>query len=227
MAEEKEVMQNIDINEFDNVQTLKDSDYFVLSLFEGTPARAKVSLLKSVLEATLAPSIQDGVWHVGAKSLGVKAEGKTPEFRSGTLDIEYRYIGEGDSDWRPLISYTDIKLQFDTLSKAQKDEIYIGTADVVQERLHEDVSNVLNPIIEAANKATKEASDAALYAKTKADEVLTEAMHEIDKRLDNQILSVNFEESGDLVVFTGTENSEFQQGYISESGDVVLEFIYE
>ena len=39
MAEEKEVMQNIDINEFDNVQTLKDDLYQSILTITGVPNR--------------------------------------------------------------------------------------------------------------------------------------------------------------------------------------------
>ena len=164
MAEEKEVMQNIDINEFDNVQTLKDSDYFVLSLFEGTPARVRASILKAVLT----PSIKDGMWYIGGLNTNVRAEGRVPELRSGALGVEYKYKDQDDSMWQQLIDYTDIKLQFDALSKAQKDEI----GAIVWEQAKPTVETPVNEAIEAATKAATEAADAAKAANAYANRVV-------------------------------------------------------
>lgn len=159
--EEKEVMQNIDINEFDNVQTLKDSDYFVLSLFEGTPARVRASILKAVLT----PIIKDGMWYIGGISTNVRAEGRVPELRSGALGIEYKYQDQDDSMWQQLIDYADIKLQFDALSKAQKDEI----GAIVWEQAKPTVETPVNEAIEAANKATENANTATENANKAAE----------------------------------------------------------
>ena len=167
--EEKKEMLNIDINEFASVQTVKDEDYLVLSLFNGTPARASVALLKSVLEVVLAPSIKDGKWFVGKKDLEVEAEGKTPELRSGELGVEYKYTTEKDDAWKLLIPYTDIKLQFDTLSKAPKDEIGAVVWEQAKTEVKEPVDKAVKDATDAATLANQAATEAEKYANRVVD----------------------------------------------------------
>lgn len=44
--------------------------------------------------------------------------------------------------------------------------------------------------------------------------------------LENQLLTVEMTEDGEVNVFTGENNTMFHDGYIEETGDVVLELIY-
>ena len=200
MAEETK-MQNIDINEFDNVQTLKDSDYFVLSLFEGTPARVSVGLFKSVLEALFAPRIKDGVWYINNKSLNIKAEGKTPEFREGAFDIEYRYMGDDDSAWKPLVSYSDIKLQFDKLSKAQKEEI----GGIIWEQVEPIIAVPVSEAIDATNAAAADATNAANTANEATERAVSAA--QAAEQYANRVKDIFQEQWEDML-----ENGTWEEG---------------
>ena len=50
-------------------------------------------------------------------------KGETPEFRTGSDGIEWKYINEEDTAWRPLVSIDQLKLTFDMLTEAQKEAI--------------------------------------------------------------------------------------------------------
>lgn len=49
----------------------------------------------------------------------------------------------------------------------------------------------------------------------------------LDKELNNQALSLELEQTGDLAVYIGKENTEFQDAYISDNGDIVFEFNFD
>lgn len=49
---------------------------------------------------------------------------------------------------------------------------------------------------------------------------------EIAKFVDNQILTISMSILGELVVEYGNEYSPFSKGYITEDGEVILEFNY-
>lgn len=49
----------------------------------------------------------------------------------------------------------------------------------------------------------------------------------IDSTIKNRAIEIELEADGDLAVLVGEENTEFQNGYISDNGDVILEFNYE
>lgn len=162
MAEDN-VMQNIDISSFESVSKLDDTDYVVLSLTNGLSAKARVDLLKAVFAAVISPSVKDGVWYVGEKNIGVNAEGRTPELRRGSIGIEWKYTD--DDTWQTLVPYNDIKLQFDTLTTEQKDEIIDGVSISV----HEEVIKPVNDAISAAQSATRDAETAKTLAEKAAD----------------------------------------------------------
>lgn len=50
-------------------------------------------------------------------------KGETPEFRTSSAGIEWKYINEDDTEWKPLVSIDQLKLTFDTLTEAQKETI--------------------------------------------------------------------------------------------------------
>lgn len=50
-------------------------------------------------------------------------KGETPEFRTGSTGIEWKYTNEEDAAWRPLVSIDQLKLTFDMLTEAQKETI--------------------------------------------------------------------------------------------------------
>lgn len=177
---EDNAMVNLDIKDFGTVQSLADTDYVVISLGGGTSAKVSVGLLKSLFTATISPSIVDGVWHIGGTSLDVEAVGKTPEMRKGSLGIEYKYTTEDDTDWKLLVAYTDIKLQYDALTDAQKEEIIAGVATQV----HDDVIVPVEEAITTANEAAQTAVDAGTEAVQIATEASETAIERTDKAID-------------------------------------------
>ena len=50
-------------------------------------------------------------------------KGETPEFRTGSNGIEWKYTNEEDTAWRPLVSIDQLKLTFDMLTTSQKEAI--------------------------------------------------------------------------------------------------------
>lgn len=167
-------MQNLDMRHFTTVQTAADNDYVILNLGTGLAAKISVGLLKNLLTAKISPNIVDGVWHVGATSLDVSAEGKTPELRQGELGIEYKYTTEDDTAWRLLIPYTSIKLQYDMLTQSQKEEVFANVSAQIKSEVIEEVEEVTKKADEAilkAETATTDANKAAEEANKYANRV--------------------------------------------------------
>lgn len=50
-------------------------------------------------------------------------KGETPEFRTGSTGIEWKYTIEDGTAWRPLVSIDQLKLTFDMLTASQKEAI--------------------------------------------------------------------------------------------------------
>ena len=159
MAEEKNVMQNIDIKDFRVVQTLNDGDYVVASLVDGLSGRVKVALLKALLTERISPNIKDGMWYVGDKNLGIEAEGKTPMFRKGALGIEYKYTSEDNSAWQLLVPIDDLYFDIDDLTQDQLDLISLKFEDLTEENIAE-LQKPANEMISVLEKTNKNIQDA-------------------------------------------------------------------
>lgn len=193
-----DVMKDLDIRNFATVASVSDSDHVVVSLFSGKSGKMKVGLFRDAVSKGIAPSISpDGYWLVGELNTGVLAEGKTPVLRKGEDGIEIKYANEGDEHWHILVPFSDLKLMFEDLKPEQIDEIRLKYEDLTEEQIQE---------------LQKPASDAM--------NILTEA-------LENQMLAIEISEYGEMVLTVGEQNTEFSDGYISEEGEVTLEFNYE
>lgn len=189
MAEET-IMTNLDIKDFGTVQSLADADYVVLSLSNGTSAKITAQMLKLIF----APKIVDGEWYIGSTSLGVEAAGKTPELRSGSLGIEYKYTTEDDTAWRLIVSYTDIKLQFDSLTDSQKEEVYTGVSAQIKTEVIADVETAISnaqAATENANTAALEATEIAEAAGTEAKGIAEAAATNVTNLTNNALEEVN------------------------------------
>lgn len=175
MAEEKNVMQNIDIKDFRVVQTLNDDDYVVASLVDGLSGRVKVALLKALLTERISPNIKDGVWYVGDKNLGVEAEGKTPMFRKGALGIEYKYTSDGDSAWQLLVPIDDLFFNIEDLTQEQLYLISLKFEDLTEE----DIAELQKPatemiaVLENTNRNIQEAEVIRISAEKERKEAET------------------------------------------------------
>jgi hypothetical protein len=191
-------MADMDFRELPVVTGAMLSDYVVLSLFKGESARISVGLFRNVVTGGLKPSIgEDGYWYVGDVSTEVLAEGKTPEFRKAKDAIEFKYTTEDDSMWRPFIPYDKLRLRYEDLTPDQFDSFRLRFEDLSEENIKE---------------LQKPAED---------------AMKKLEESLDNQVLGIDMTEFGEVVLTVGAQNTEFSDGYISEEGEVTLEFNYE
>lgn len=191
-------MAEMDFRELPVVTGAMLSDYVVLSLFKGESARISVGLFRNVMAGGMKPSIgEDGYWYVGDVSTDVLAEGKTPEFRKAKDGIEFKYTTEDDSMWRPFIPYDKLRLRYEDLTPDQFDNFRLRFEDLSEENIKE---------------LQKPAED---------------AMKKLEESLDNQVLGIDMTEFGEVVLTVGAQNTEFSDGYISEEGEVILEFNYE
>ena len=173
------------------------SDYVVLSLFGGTSARLSVGLFKNVMTEGIRPSVgEDGCWLVGDVPTGILAEGKTPEFRKARTCIEYKYTTDDDSTWRPFIQYDNLRLRYDDLTPAEVDSLRLRYEDLTDWQIKE---------------LQKPAQD---------------AMDKLNKEISNQILAIEMDSYGELVAVTGEENPYFDEGNISDTGEIILDFNY-
>lgn len=191
-------MADMDFRELPVVTGAMLSDYVVLSLFKGESARISVGLFRNVVTGGLKPFIgEDGYWYVGDVSTEVLAEGKTPEFRKAKDAIEFKYTTEDDSMWRPFIPYDKLRLRYDDLNEEQIKSLALKYEDLTPEQIKE------------------------------LQKPAQEAMDKLNTALDNQIIGLEMNENGEIIVSYGEQNTEFSDGYISEEGEVILEFNYE
>lgn len=166
-------MTNIEIRDFTTVQGVNDTDFVVISLSGGSSAKMAVGLFRSSVTASSTPSIKDGIWWIGSTSTGVQAEGKTPEFRKGSLGIEWKYTSEADTAWKLLVALEDIRFRFDELTDAQRDQIKLKYSDLTDEEIAElqQPANDMIAVLEQTNEDVQAAEDARVeeYAELKAD----------------------------------------------------------
>lgn len=159
MAQE---MTNIEIREFPLVGTVNESDYVVLSLFGGSSARMAVGLFSSKMKAETVPSIKDGIWWIGTTNTEVPAEGKTPEFRKGTMGIEWKYTTEADSAWKLLVGLEEIRFRYDELTEEQRKELKMTFEDLTPDEIAElqQPAKDMIAVLEKTNADVQQAEDA-------------------------------------------------------------------
>lgn len=75
---------------------------------------------------------------------------------------------------------------------------------------------------EIAERISSDLSDIGVEVSDNKNEI-----ERLDKELNNQALSLELEQTGDLAVYIGKENTEFQDAYISDNGDIVFEFNFD
>lgn len=142
-------MPNIDIRDFPAVSAADLSDFVVLSLFSGTSARMSVGLFRSSVTQGIRPYIgEGGYWYVGEASTDVLAEGRTPELRKTSTSIEYKYTSEGDDSWRPLVHFSDLRLQFDDLTPEQYELLKLKPEDLTPE----DIALLQKPALDTIDR---------------------------------------------------------------------------
>ena len=190
-------MQNIDIKDFQSVSSVELFDHVVVSLFSGLPAKISVGLLRRIVAEGIMPSVhEDGYWYVGDENTKVKARGETPQFRKSTSGIEYKYSTEGNSSWRPLVSFYDLRLRYEDLTDEQRESFRLRYVDLKENEIKE---------------LQKPAED---------------AMNELNKEIEKQILAIEMTDNGELVAVTGSDNPYFGDCGIGDDGLITLDFNY-
>lgn len=145
-------MQNLDIRDFPTVSSVDDQDHAVLSMFSGISAKMKLGMFRRLVAEGITPVIgEDGQWYIGTDATGVDAEGLTPEFRRGASGIEFKYTKEGDSTWRTLLVYSDVKMKWEDFTEEQIDSLKLHYEDLTEE----DIAELQQPATEAAEQLAK------------------------------------------------------------------------
>lgn len=106
------------------------TDFFWIYMANGSQAKIPAEFARAYLIAGIKPAINSyGHWEIGGEDLGVVAEGKTPQFRGGTMGIEVSY--DDGKTWAQVVAYTDIDPDLDALAAAYT-KVTQGEADRVK-----------------------------------------------------------------------------------------------
>lgn len=106
------------------------TDFFWIYMANGSQAKIPAEFARAYLIAGIKPVINNnGHWEIGGEDLGVVAEGKTPQFRGGTMGIEVSY--DNGKTWAQVVAYTDIDPDLDALAAAYT-KVTQGEADRVK-----------------------------------------------------------------------------------------------
>lgn len=105
------------------------TDFFWVYMANGSQVKIPAEFARAYLIAGIKPAINDnGHWEIGGEDLGVVAEGKTPQFRGGTMGIEVSY--DNGQTWSQVVAYTDIDPDLEALAAAYT-KVTQGEADRV------------------------------------------------------------------------------------------------
>lgn len=141
--------QLLDIKDFQLVSSADGKDYILLVQNSGMNGKISITLFKRSIAGDITPSIQKGIWYIGAENTGVDAVGKTPELRKGTTGIEWKYTDS--QDWKTLVSMQDILIRFEDLTPEQVDSLKLKLADLTES----DIATLQKPARDIAEKVEK------------------------------------------------------------------------
>lgn len=106
------------------------TDFFWIYMANGSQVKIPAEFARAYLTAGIKPGINNnGHWEIGGEDLGVVAEGKTPQFRGGTMGIEVSY--DNGKTWSQVVAYTDIDPDLEALAAAYT-KVTQGEADRVK-----------------------------------------------------------------------------------------------
>lgn len=106
------------------------TDFFWIYMANGSQVKIPAEFARAYLIAGIKPVINNnGHWEIGGEDLGVVAEGKTPQFRGGTMGIEVSY--DNGQTWSQVVAYTDIDPDLEALAAAYT-KVTQGEADRVK-----------------------------------------------------------------------------------------------
>lgn len=106
------------------------TDFFWIYMANGSQVKIPAEFARAYLIAGIKPAINsNGHWEIGGEDLGVVAEGKTPQFRGGTMGIEVSY--DNGQTWSQVVAYTDIDPDLEALAAAYT-KVTQGEADRVK-----------------------------------------------------------------------------------------------
>ena len=105
------------------------TDFFWIYMANGSQVKIPAEFARAYLIAGIKQAINgNGHWEIGGEDLGVVAEGKTPQFRGGTMGIEVSY--DNGKTWSQVVAYTDIDPDLEALAAAYT-KVTQGEADRV------------------------------------------------------------------------------------------------
>lgn len=106
------------------------TDFFWVYMANGSQVKIPAEFARAYLIAGIKPAVNsNGHWEIGGEDLGVVAEGKTPQFRGGTMGIEVSY--DNGQTWSQVVAYTDIDPDLEALAAAYT-KVTQGEADRVK-----------------------------------------------------------------------------------------------
>lgn len=106
------------------------TDFFWIYMANGSQVKIPAEFARAYLTAGIKPVINNNRhWEIGGEDLGVVAEGKTPQFRGGTMGIEVSY--DNGKTWSQVVAYTDIDPDLEALAAAYT-KVTQGEADRVK-----------------------------------------------------------------------------------------------
>ena len=106
------------------------TDFFWIYMANGSQVKIPAEFARAYLIAGIKPAVNsNGHWEIGGEDLGVVAEGKTPQFRGGTMGIEVSY--DNGQTWSQVVAYTDIDPDLEALAAAYT-KVTQGEADRVK-----------------------------------------------------------------------------------------------
>lgn len=93
------------------------TDFFWIYMANGSQVKIPAEFARAYLTAGIKPVINsNGHWEIGGEDLGIVAEGKTPQFRGGTMGIEVSY--DDGKTWTLAVAYTDMNPDLTALTEA-------------------------------------------------------------------------------------------------------------
>lgn len=161
-------MENLDIKNFSRLTGVNINDYLLFATQSGKDGKLQLSMLIDYLVNLSQPYIDEdtGTWKARARGgssidTGIPAEGKTPVLKKGNQSsaaILWKYSDEPDSKYRPLVEWSDIRVNVGDLTQEQLYQMKLKYADLT-EADKEDLRSVYNDILVRCQNATESAQN--------------------------------------------------------------------
>lgn len=154
-------MSDIDIKDFQSITGLTSSDSILVVQSSGLNGKIAYQYFKTAIASAISPTIKDGYWYIGDNNTNVNATAKIPILRKGENGIEWAY--QGESQYTLLVNYSDLALDWDSLTPNQLQALKLKFSDLTAE----DIALLQKPATDAvAAYQVEEEQHAQWYAST-------------------------------------------------------------